>query len=191
MSFLYAKRHAKQKAASMKVRKPLKNSIKYYFFLWLIGLALVIVSAEWLVDGAQAVARAFGVSELVIGLTVVAIGTTLPELAATVVSAFHHEHDIAVGNIVGSNIFNLLGVLAMPAIFAPGAVTHIMFIRDYVSMLVFSFVLAIIILIPPHLKVNRIQAVLLLLMFIAYMVILYMTSGGVGINLGIGPVLLK
>ena len=115
--FVHARKSSRKTVANNMNRKPPKNSVGYYAFLWLIGLVLVIISAEWIVTGAQAIARHFGVSELVIGLTIVAIGTTLPELAATVVSAFHREHDIAVGNIIGSNIFNLLGVLAMPAIF--------------------------------------------------------------------------
>jgi cation:H+ antiporter len=79
--------------------------------LWvLVGLAVLLGSSELLVWGAKSIARSFGVTERVIGLTVVAFGTSLPELAATVVAAKRNEHDIAVGNIVGSNMFNTLGV---------------------------------------------------------------------------------
>ncbi len=83
------------------------------------GLALLSVGADWMVDGAVTIARFFGVSELMIGLTVVAVGTSLPEVAATVVASIRGEHNIAVGNIVGSNIFNILCVLGLAAAVSP------------------------------------------------------------------------
>jgi len=86
------------------------------------GLVLLVAGAGWLVDGAVAAARALGVSELMIGLTVVAIGTSMPELVTSVVASLRGERDIAVGNIVGSNIFNILSVLALTAFVAPGGV---------------------------------------------------------------------
>lgn len=84
------------------------------------GLALLAAGARWLVDAAVAVAQALGLSELVIGLTIVAFGTSLPEVAASVAAAFKGERDIAVGNVVGSNTFNLLGCLGLSALVAPG-----------------------------------------------------------------------
>ena len=81
-----------------------------------------MLGAGWLVDGATEVARRFGVSELVIGLTIVAAGTSLPELATSIVAAIRGERDIAVGNVVGSNLFNLLGVLGIAAIVAPSGI---------------------------------------------------------------------
>lgn len=86
----------------------------------LAGLALLVVGADWLIDGAVTLARALGLSELIIGLTLVAAGTSLPELATSLFAAFRNERDIAVGNIVGSNLFNLLGVLGLSALAAPG-----------------------------------------------------------------------
>lgn len=97
--------------------------------LVIVGLLLLLVGARWLVDGAVAVATAFGLSELVVGLTVVAVGTSLPELATSVIATIRGERDIAVGNVVGSNVFNLLAVLGLSAIVAgeipvaPGALT--------------------------------------------------------------------
>ncbi len=85
-----------------------------------VGLFILLSSSEILVWGAKSVAVNLGVSERVIGLSVVAFGTSLPELVATLVAARRREHDIAVGNIVGSNMFNLLGVLGLPGIIAPG-----------------------------------------------------------------------
>ncbi|WP_303785259.1 calcium/sodium antiporter [Azovibrio restrictus] len=81
--------------------------------LVLAGLGMLVLGADWLVDAAVAVARAFGVSDLVIGLTVVAVGTSMPEIATSLVAAFKGEKDIAVGNVVGSNVFNILGVLGV------------------------------------------------------------------------------
>ncbi len=87
--------------------------------LVIAGLALLIVGSNWLVDGAVAFARWMGVSELVIGLTIIAAGTSLPEVAASVVAAARKERDIAVGNVVGSNIFNILSVLGLASGVAP------------------------------------------------------------------------
>ncbi len=88
--------------------------------LWLgAGLVLLVLGAYWLVQGAAEVARWLGVSELIIGLTIIAIGTSLPEIAASVVAALRGERDIAVGNAVGSNLFNILAVLGATALVAP------------------------------------------------------------------------
>ncbi|MCK2126118.1 calcium/sodium antiporter [Thauera aromatica] len=85
-----------------------------------IGLAMLVVGADWLVDAAVAFARAFGVSDLVIGLTIVAVGTSMPEIATSIVAALRGQRDIAVGNVVGSNVFNILAVLGAAGI-ASGA----------------------------------------------------------------------
>ncbi|HAF55176.1 MAG TPA: sodium:calcium antiporter [Thauera sp.] len=81
-----------------------------------VGLAMLVVGADWLVDSAVAFARAFGVSDLVIGLTVVAVGTSMPEIATSIVAAIRGQRDIAVGNVVGSNVFNILAVLGLTGI---------------------------------------------------------------------------
>lgn len=86
------------------------------------GLAMLVLGSRWLVTGALAMARALGVGELVVGLTIVAAGTSLPELATSVVASVRGERDIAVGNVVGSNLFNLLAVLGVAALVAPGGV---------------------------------------------------------------------
>jgi cation:H+ antiporter len=87
---------------------------------WIVlGLGLLVLGSHWLVEGATVMARSFGVSELVIGLTVVAVGTSLPEIATSIVAALRGERDIAVGNVVGSNIFNILSVLGISASVAP------------------------------------------------------------------------
>jgi cation:H+ antiporter len=86
------------------------------------GLALLVIGADWLVDAAVATATALGVSSLVVGLTIVAAGTSLPEVATSVLATLRGERDIAVGNVIGSNLFNLLGVLGLGSLVAPAGV---------------------------------------------------------------------
>ncbi|MEZ5593955.1 MAG: calcium/sodium antiporter [Gammaproteobacteria bacterium] len=90
--------------------------------LIILGLALLVVGARWLVDGALAGARWLGVSELIIGLTIVAVGTSLPEIATSVLASLRGQRDIAVGNVIGSNLFNLLGVLGMSSLISSNGV---------------------------------------------------------------------
>jgi cation:H+ antiporter len=85
------------------------------------GLALLVLGANWLVDAAVSFARALGLSEMVIGLTIVAAGTSLPEVATSLVATLRGERDIAVGNVIGSNVFNLLGVIGLSGLVAPQA----------------------------------------------------------------------
>ena len=110
--------------------------------MWLvIGLIALMISAKLLVWGAVDVARYFGISELIIGLTIVAIGTSLPELAASVASALKGHHDIAIGNVVGSNIFNLLAVMPIPGLVASTAIEPEVLYRDYGAMLAITLLL--------------------------------------------------
>jgi cation:H+ antiporter len=91
-------------------------------FLIIAGLVLLVLGSRWLVDSAIAIARTFGLSELIIGLTIVAAGTSLPELATSAMASFRGERDIAVGNVVGSNIFNILAVLGLSALVSPDGI---------------------------------------------------------------------
>lgn len=108
-----------------------------------IGLVALLVGSRVLVWGGVSLARGLGVSELIIGLTLVALGTSLPELAASVAAARRGEQDIAVGNVVGSNLFNLLGVLALPGIIAPGAVDRAIIVRDFPIMVGVTLLLVV------------------------------------------------
>ncbi|GLS90609.1 sodium:calcium antiporter [Psychromonas marina] len=103
---------------------------------WLVvGVVVLIASSRILVWGAVEVAEYFQVSDLIIGLTIVAIGTSLPELAATVAAARKKEFDLAVGNIIGSNIFNILGVMALPGLIHPDTFEVAVLVRDYPVMI--------------------------------------------------------
>ena len=110
--------------------------------LWfVVGLAVLLASAEVTVWSAKTIAQAMGVSELIIGLTVVAIGTSLPELAASVVSAMRGHHDIAIGNIFGSNLFNLMLVMPAAGIISPMAMSPEVFNRDFISLALMTLLL--------------------------------------------------
>jgi cation:H+ antiporter len=102
------------------------------------GLAMLAVGADWLVDGASSIARSVGVSEAVIGLTVVALGTSLPELATSIVAAWRGRSEVAVGNVIGSNIFNILGILGVTAMIEPLDIAHRFLWLDVPLMLAVS-----------------------------------------------------
>lgn len=146
-------------------------------FWTLVGALCLLASSKLLVWGAVAVAHAMGISDLVIGLTIVALGTSLPELAASVMSAFKNEHDIAIGNIIGSNIFNLLAVLGLPGLLNPGPIAAIVLTRDYPVMAGLTlalFVMAFGFRGPG--RINRLEGALLVTAFVAYQTLLYFTK---------------
>jgi len=103
--------------------------------LLLLGIIVLLISSRVLVWGAVEIAVSFGISDLIIGLTIIAIGTSLPELAASVMSALKGEHDIAIGNVIGSNMFNVLGVMGLPAIISGYQAEGELFSRDLPMML--------------------------------------------------------
>ncbi len=139
------------------------------------GLVLLLVSARWLVWGAVVIAQGLGVSDLVIGLTVVAIGTSLPELAASLAAARKGEDDIALGNVVGSNTFNILAVLGLPGLIRPGSFDPALLSRDFPVMI--GLTLALLVMaygFRGEGRINRVEASLLLLCFIGYQTLLYL-----------------
>jgi len=138
---------------------------------WLVvGLLALMISAKILVWGSVEVARYFGVSELIIGLTIVAIGTSLPELAASVASALKGHHDIAIGNVVGSNIFNLLAVMPIPGLVATTVVEPSVLTRDYGTMLGLTLLLiAFIYSFRKQGRVGRSAGSILLLSYAGYL----------------------
>ncbi|CAA6828600.1 MAG: Inner membrane protein YrbG, predicted calcium/sodium:proton antiporter [uncultured Thiotrichaceae bacterium] len=154
---------------------PLKSSI-----LWtLAGLVLLITSSKMLVWSATQIAHMLGVSDLVIGLTIVAIGTSLPELAAAITSALKKETDFAVGTIIGSNIFNTLGVLAIPAIIGVSHIPEGVMDRDMPIMLgITALLLLLSIGFWQRFKITRKEGVILLGCFIGYQVLLYKQTIG-------------
>ena len=145
--------------------------------LWLIlGLALLVASSKALVWGATEIAVSLGVSDLIIGLTIVAIGTSLPELAASIGSALKGHHDIAIGNIIGSNIFNLGAVMAIPGLLSPIALDAQVFNRDFLLMLALSVLLLVFCYMRKPAAIKRPEGAALLAIYGGYMLILYVTS---------------
>ncbi len=146
--------------------------------LWLLaGIIILLISSRILVWGAVGIATQLGISDLIIGLTIVALGTSLPELAASITSALKNEHDIAIGNIIGSNMFNLLAVLGIPGIIKPGPVESAVVTRDFPIMI--GLTLALIIMAAGWRsaagQINRFEAALLLTTYIGYQGLLYYT----------------
>ncbi|ALM52737.1 calcium/sodium antiporter [Halomonas huangheensis] len=151
--------------------------------LWtLVGLVLLVVSSRVLVWGAVDIAQALGVSDLIIGLTVVAVGTSLPELASALSALRRNEHDLVLGNVVGSNLFNTLGVVGIAALISPIDVDQEVLLRDWSLMAAMTILMAVFAMgwKGREGRINRLEGAALLAMFIgytAYMVSLVITQG--------------
>lgn len=142
-----------------------------------VGLVILMISAKMMVWGAVEIAVFFEVPEVVIGLTIIAIGTSLPELAAAISAARKNESDLLIGNIVGSNLFNILAVLAVPAILAPSILDKDVLWFDIPVML--GFTLAILLLAMPRkgkAVINAPKGLVLTLAFMGYLLFLYMRT---------------
>lgn len=145
---------------------PIKQQNIYLSIGFIIGgLALLVVGGNLFVDGAVAVAKIFNLSEAVIGLTIVAVGTSLPELFTSVIAAIKKESDIAVGNIIGSNVFNLLGILGISSVISPINSSEIK-IADFAVMNVVGLIL--IPLLKTGFKLSRLEGGLLIICYAAY-----------------------
>lgn len=146
--------------------------------IWLvIGLVFMLLSSRAVVWGATGVAKHFGISDLVIGLTVVALGTSLPELAASITSAIKKEHDIAIGNVLGSNMFNLLAVLGLPGLIQPANLDPEVLSRDIPVMIGITIALfAMSFGFGRPGKISRSEGAMLVGAYIAYMAWIYFGS---------------
>jgi cation:H+ antiporter len=146
---------------------------------WLVvGMLVLPISSQFLVDGAVNIARSLQVSDTVIGLTIVAFGTSLPELATAVTSALRREDDIAIGNIIGSNMFNMLGVLGIAAVINPVPVPSILLARDFPVMFLMTGVLFLVAtdFRGPG-RIGRGSGAVLLSIFVVYQVMVWMQAG--------------
>jgi len=144
------------------------------------GLIGLIISSKLLVWAAVNIATTFGVSDLVIGLTIVAIGTSLPELAASIMSVIKKEPDLAVGNIIGSNAFNLLAVLCLPGLIQPGTVDSQLVSRDFPIMLGFTLLLFFFSYsFNGEPKINRLKGAAFVIFFAAYLSKVYLDTLGI------------
>ena len=146
-----------------------EEKARFFFGLGLVGL---LVSSKLLVWAAVNVAESFGVSDLVIGLTIVALGTSLPELAASISSVLKKEDDLAVGNVIGSNMYNLLAVYSLPGIIAPGPVAESVIYRDFPVLLIFTAALFLFGFVKSG-KINRWAGGFLVLAYLVYQWVIY------------------
>ena len=155
--------------------KPMSTPLALF---WLVlGLVFLMASSKILVWGAVQIATEFGVSDLLIGLTIIAIGTSLPELAASVAGAMKNEHDIAIGNVVGSNLFNTLAVMGIPGLIYPSTLDPGVLDRDV--PVVFMLTIALVVMVygfKGQGRINRIEGGILLACFAGYQVLLYFTE---------------
>ncbi|MCB0398082.1 MAG: calcium/sodium antiporter [Winogradskyella sp.] len=163
------------KANLDEVDEALAEVSNFKIVAWLlIGAAGLYFGSEWLVDGAKQLATAVGVSDYAISVTVIAIGTSVPELAASVIAALKREKAISLGNLIGSNIFNISSVLGLTAIIKPIAVnpeTPEILSTNIFWMIAFAAILVPLILIPKRFEIGRLKGMLL---FVAYMVFIFL-----------------
>ncbi len=137
----------------------------------LVGVGLLVFGADLMVEGATTIATSFGISEAVIGLTVVAAGTSLPELAASCVAAYRGHSDVAIANVVGSNIFNVTGILGTTALIQPLAVGEVTLSRDNLWMILTTLLLLP--LMRSGMRISRIEGAVLAGLFLVYWGVLY------------------
>ncbi|WP_194091295.1 calcium/sodium antiporter [Vibrio hibernica] len=140
---------------------------KKAIFWVIVGLILLLISSKLVVDNAVIIAKFFGMSDLIIGLTIIAIGTSLPELAASVAGVMKGEDDMAVGNVIGSNIFNILAVMGLPGLINPSMISEHIMGRDFWVMLGISTLLVLMALGKSR-RISRIEGGILFVCFLAY-----------------------
>ena len=144
-----------------------------------ISLAALLIGASILLDGAIDIAKIFGVSDLVIGLTIVAVGTSLPEVATSIMSLVKKKYEIALGNIIGSNMFNMLAVLGFPALITPVyGLDPKVITRDFATMVVMTGIFAVMLFWISRNKVTRFEGIILLLLFALYQFAIYNDTVG-------------
>jgi len=166
----YDKNQAKNLTQEYHIPTNKNLSVKHEFLLIMSGVVGIILGARLMVDSAVNMAREFGLSELFIGMTIVAVGTSVPELATSMVAAFQNKDEISVGNVVGSNIFNIGMVVGIIAMISPFSVEEITLKREFLIMLAFSVVLFLMVLQKPLL--TRARGLFLL---IGYSIFIWLT----------------
>lgn len=170
--YLYKKENQTHDASALLHEQEASSVTSFRFPIWVdalitcVGIGMTMQGAKWLVSGATDIARQFGVSDTVIGLTVVAIGTSLPELVTSVMAARKRCTDVALGNVVGSNIVNILLVLGGTAIISPLAIDPVVMVLD-VWVLLFSALLLILFARTDH-HINRREGLVFVACYVAY-----------------------
>ena len=155
---------------------PIYNSVSFL----IIGIVLLKFGADYFVDGAIVLAKVFSVSDRVIAVTVIAIGTSIPELATTVIAALKKEESLAVGNLIGSNIFNILAVLGLTAIIKDIPLVNEQLLRtDYIFMMAITLLFGVFIYLFSKNRISKKEGLIFLGIYIAYLVYTISFKGGV------------
>lgn len=176
VTYVWAMVRASRKKSSVEGTPPSMDALPVGKSLLMLafGAAALALGADRFVEGSVGLARQFGVSEQMIGLTVVAVGTSLPELITSLMAAFRKQPDISLGNLIGSNIFNLFGIIGVTAVIHPIHLDHTSFLADLAAMLLTALVLYPLMRIGS--KLGRWQGVILLLCYLTY--ILFVVQRG-------------
>lgn len=148
-----------------------RHSLSRSCLMIVVGLTGLIIGGKWVVDSATDIARIFGLSEALIGLTIVAVGTSLPELATSAVAAYKKNVDIAVGNIVGSNIFNIFWILGISAVINPLPFSPLL-MRDAFTTIAATLLLFLFMFVGKRHTLERWQGVFFIVLYIAYVILL-------------------
>lgn len=159
------KEFAREMAAEPQLNRAIINII--------VGLFVLLLGAELVVRCAVNMATMIGISDLVIGLTIIAVGTSLPEVAASIASVIKNEADIAVGNVIGSNMFNMLAVIGIPALIHPSMLDNAVIMRDFPVMIAMTLLMGWMVFVHMSNRFNRPEGMILLLCFIAYQTYLF------------------
>ncbi|PWH83088.1 hypothetical protein DIS18_00600 [Algibacter marinivivus] len=172
---VYLIRSAKKDTVSEEVDDALATVSNFKIGLWLlIGAASLYFGSEWLVEGSKEIARSVGVSEAVIGVSLIAIGTSVPELAASVIAAAKQEKAISLGNLIGSNIFNIASVLGLTSLVKPIPVTEPQILsNDIFWMLGFSAILIPLIFLPKRFQISRAKGFFLVVCYGVFMFLVF------------------
>ncbi|MCB4797862.1 calcium/sodium antiporter [Neotamlana laminarinivorans] len=164
-----------QEAIPEEVDDKLAHTSNFKIVIWLlIGAVALYFGSEWLVEGSKTIARSIGVNEAVIGVSLIAIGTSVPELAASVIAAAKQEKAISLGNLIGSNIFNIASVLGLTSIIKPIPVTEPQILSsDFFWMLGFAAVLIPLVFLPKRLQISRVKGFVLVLAYGVFMFLVF------------------
>jgi cation:H+ antiporter len=157
--FLIKKQHNSEEDIDLEV-KPIESMSQALLFL-IVGGIFLYLGSDWFISGAMSIANSIGISERIIGITVVSIGTSIPELATSMVAIFNKEKGISLGNLLGSNIFNVFAVLGITSIITPLTVSDLIIVNfDIYVMLLFFY--------PKKLELGRIEGIMILSFYSFY-----------------------
>lgn len=170
-TILMGRKESKKDIVEIEVKESKKNSIIKNIIFVILGIVGLKIGGDFVVNNAVNVAKQLNISEKIISLTILAIGTSLPELVTSVTAAIKGNSDIAIGNIIGSNIFNILLIIGVSAVITP-ITYNVSYNFDLIVLLLATVILAIFPFIPPKEKMSRVNGIIYFLMYVAYLAIL-------------------